>query len=61
MHVIEFITTHKELCWRLTLEHIWIVALALFLSIIIGVPIGIAITRNEQAAKKVGKKRSTVT
>ena len=53
MPVIEFIAQHKELCWRLTLEHIGIVVLALLLAILIGVPTGIAITRNAQVAKKV--------
>jgi len=53
MNVADFIYQNREQCLLLTLEHIWIVAIALSLAILIGVPIGIAITRNEQAAKKV--------
>lgn len=53
MNVADFIYQNREQCLLLTLEHIWIVAIALSLAILIGVPIGIAVTRNEQAAKKV--------
>lgn len=53
MDVLNFIYENADKCWFLTLEHIWIVALALFFAILIGVPAGIAITRNEQLARKV--------
>jgi len=44
---------NAEWCWLLTLEHIWIVALSVFLATLIAVPVGIVITRNEGIAKKV--------
>lgn len=53
MKVLEFIYENADRCWALTLEHIWIVFLSLFLATIIAVPTGIAITRNERIAKKV--------
>lgn len=53
MDVLNFIYENADRCWFLTLEHIWIVALALFFAILMGVPAGIAITRNEQLARKV--------
>jgi osmoprotectant transport system permease protein len=53
MDVLDFLYTNADRCWFLTLEHIWIVALALFMAILIGVPLGIAITRNDQVARRV--------
>jgi len=53
MNVLDFIRKNADWCWLLTLEHIWIVALSVFLATLIAVPIGIAITRNEEIAKKV--------
>ena len=53
MPVLSFILKNAENCWILTWEHIWIVAIAVFLAMLIGVPLGILITRNEKAAQKV--------
>ena len=53
MNVLDFIRKNADWCWLLTLEHIWIVTFSVFLATLIAVPIGIAITRNEQVAKKV--------
>jgi len=53
MNVLDFIRKNADWCWLLTLEHIWIVTLSVFLATLIAVPIGIAITRNEDIAKKV--------
>lgn len=53
MNVLDFIRKNAEWCWLLTLEHIWIVALSVFLATLIAVPVGIVITRNEEIAKKV--------
>ena len=53
MNVLDFIRKNADWCWLLTLEHIWIVALSVFLATLIAVPVGIAITRNEEIAKKV--------
>ena len=53
MPVLSFILKNAEKCWILTWEHIWIVAIAVFLAMLIGVPLGILITRNEKAAQKV--------
>lgn len=53
MKVLEFIYENADRCWALTLEHIWIVFLSVFLATIIAVPTGIAITRNDRIAQKV--------
>lgn len=53
MHLYEFFAHNLHRCLFLTWEHIWMVGIALFLAILIGVPTGIAITRNEPAARKV--------
>jgi osmoprotectant transport system permease protein len=53
MNVLIFIKENAERCLYLTLEHVWIVSVSLCIAILIGVPVGIAITRNESAARKV--------
>lgn len=53
MHLVHFFIHNFHRCLFLTWQHIWIVGIALFLAILIGVPTGIAITRNEAAARKV--------
>ncbi len=53
MHIWQFMIDNQAKCLMLTWEHIWIVAIALFVAILIGVPIGIAITRHERIAKNV--------
>lgn len=53
MKVLEFIYKNADRCWNLTLEHIWIVFFSVILAIIIAVPTGIAITRNDRIAAKV--------
>jgi osmoprotectant transport system permease protein len=53
MDLLYFIGNNAERCWTLTLEHIWIVFFSVFIATVIAVPIGIAITRNEDLAKKM--------
>ncbi|MGM0426175.1 MAG: ABC transporter permease [Thermodesulfobacteriota bacterium] len=53
MNVLRFMVDNADKCWLLTWEHIWIVSVAIFLAILIGVPTGIAITRSERAAQNV--------
>ena len=53
MSVIDFIHKNLDRCLTLTLEHIGIVAFSVFLSALVAVPTGVAITRNEKMAKKV--------
>ena len=53
MNILDFIQKNTDMCWSLTLEHIGIVALSVFLATLIAVPTGVAITRNEQIAKKI--------
>ncbi|MFO7984294.1 MAG: ABC transporter permease [Desulfatiglandaceae bacterium] len=53
MNVLRFMIDNADKCWLLTWEHIWIVSVAIFLAILIGVPTGIAITRSERAAQNV--------
>lgn len=53
MNLYTFFADNTEKCLYLSWEHIWIVGFALFLAILIGVPMGIVITRHEGLAHKV--------
>lgn len=53
MDFLTFLTVNSNLLLKLTLEHISLVAVAVGLATLTGVPIGIAITQNERAARVV--------
>lgn len=53
MDVWNYMVNNAARCLELTLEHMWIVGVACTLAILIGVPIGVAITRNKSLANKV--------
>lgn len=53
MEIIDFLFQNHELLLKLTIEHISLVAVAVGLATITGVPIGIAITQNEKVANIV--------
>ena len=53
METFEFIWAHRLEMWQLSLEHAYVVGIALALAIGTGVPIGIAITFNRKAAETV--------
>lgn len=53
MDFLTFLTANFNLLLKLTLEHISLVAVAVGLATLTGVPIGIAITQNERAARAV--------
>jgi osmoprotectant transport system permease protein len=49
----QYIESNYQYILFLTGEHLWIVTLALVIATLIGVPLGIIITRNEEMARKV--------
>lgn len=53
MSTFQFIWDNRQQVLVLTGEHIWIVAISLVIATLIGVPLGIIITRNEELAKRV--------
>lgn len=53
MTFINFILENQSRCIELTLEHLWIVGVALGIALAIGVPAGVLITRNEAIAQRV--------
>jgi len=53
MEIIDFLFQNHELLLKLTIEHISLVAVAVGLATLTGVPIGIAITQNEKMASVV--------
>ena len=53
MEIINFLFQNQELLLKLTIEHISLVAVAVGLATVTGVPIGIAITQNEKMANIV--------
>ena len=53
MRILKFIQENASDCWLLSLEHIWIVGLSVFLAALIAIPLGVYISYNERVAKKV--------
>lgn len=53
MSTWQYITNNYQYILLLTGEHLWIVTLALVIATLIGVPLGIIITKNEEMAHKV--------
>lgn len=53
MNFVGYIIEHWDKCWTVTLEHIWLVGISCGFAILIGVPIGVAITGNKNLANKV--------
>ncbi len=53
MNVLRFISQNMERCIALTVEHLFIVGIALGIALLIGVPAGVLITRHEPIAKRV--------
>jgi osmoprotectant transport system permease protein len=45
MNVFQFIVQNRSEVMELTLEHLWMVAVSTFLAVLIGIPLGILITR----------------
>lgn len=53
MEVLNFALQNLPFIWEKTVEHVSVVAVAVALAILTGVPIGIAITQNQRAASAV--------
>ncbi len=53
METLRFIAENLPLIGQLTLQHLGIVAVAVGLAVLTGVPLGIAISQNERAARIV--------
>lgn len=53
MEIIQYIHANLSLIGQRTLQHIWMVGIGIFLAILSGVPIGIAITQNRVVADRV--------
>lgn len=53
METLAYIVENQQVVLALAWEHVWMVGLSLGIATLIGVPLGIIITRNEQLAQKV--------
>ena len=53
MSTLRFLMEHYQRVFYLSWEHIWIVGLSLIIATMIGVPLGILITKDEELAKRV--------
>lgn len=53
MSTLRFLMEHYQRVFYLSWEHIWIVGLSLIIATMIGVPLGILITKHEELAKRV--------
>src|SRR5215472_14199985 len=53
MNVLEFIAQNHAEVLELTVQHLWLVAASIFLAVLIGIPLGILITRMPALNKPV--------
>lgn len=53
MSLWEFLSQNRAQVWQLTLEHLWMVGIAMAIAVAIGVPIGIWLTRRQTMEKPV--------
>ena len=53
MNVLEFIAQNHAEVLELTVQHLWLVAASIFLAVLIGIPLGILITRHPALNKPI--------
>lgn len=53
MSLLEFFYRNRAEIWMLTLEHFWLVGVSMLLAVLIGVPLGILITRRASLNKPI--------
>jgi len=53
MKLIEFFLRHQREILQATLEHVWLVGLTMLFAILIGVPLGILVTRKPWLSKPI--------
>jgi osmoprotectant transport system permease protein len=53
MNVLQFISHNRSQVLELTLEHLWLVAVSIFFAVLIGIPLGILITRKRSLGKPI--------
>ena len=53
MRFLDFMWTNRADVWRLTLEHMAMVAVAILLATAIGIPLGILMTRNPRLSRPI--------
>ena len=53
MNIIDFFVRHQREIMQATLEHIWLVGIAMLLAVAIGVPLGIIVTRYPWLSKPI--------
>ncbi len=53
MRLWQFLSQNRAEVWQLTLEHLWMVGIAMAIAVVIGVPVGIWLTRRQGMEKPV--------
>ncbi len=53
MNLATFFLRHRDEIFRATLEHIWLVGAAMLLAVVIGVPLGILVTRRRWLSNSI--------
>ena len=53
MSLFEFLLRHRDEVLQLTLEHLWLVGISTLAAVVIGVPLGILLTRRPRLGKPV--------
>lgn len=53
MRLAEFFLQHRDEIMQATLQHIWLVGVAMLLAIVIGIPLGVAVARRSWLSKPI--------
>lgn len=53
MSILDFMWTNRSDVWHLTLEHVVMVAIAILFATVIGIPLGILMTRNRRLSRPI--------
>src|SRR5205085_12018047 len=53
MSILNFMWANRSDVWRLTIEHLVMVAIAIVLATAIGIPVGILMTRNPRLSRPI--------
>src|SRR5437868_14784834 len=51
--MLDFFIKNRGQCASLTLEHLWLVGIAIGIAVLVGVPLGIVVSRNQWLRKSV--------
>jgi len=53
MNIVNFFVRHQNEILQATVQHIWLVGVAMLLAVLVGVPLGITVTRHPWLSKPI--------